>query len=127
MYAAEDEALREELVAHLSSMIGSGLVQVVGPRAAGRAEIIVLLLSAYLLRRDVHFTGALGRVMARHQAGTAWLVPVLVRPVDLDGSPLQRLAALPALGRPVKSWADRDRAWQQVIGGLRTVLARVPR
>jgi len=59
--------------------------------------------------------------MARHEAGEAWVIPVIVRPVDWHRAPFGRLQALPKDGRPVTRWRPQDEAFLDIAQGIRSV------
>jgi hypothetical protein len=60
--------------------------------------------------------------MARHAAGQARVIPVILSAVDWSRQPYARLQALPHGGRPVKEWSNRERAWADVARGVRCAL-----
>jgi len=60
--------------------------------------------------------------LARHAAGTANVVPVILRPVDWLSAPFGQLAALPKDGIPVTRWANQDDAFLNVVSGLRSLI-----
>jgi hypothetical protein len=62
------------------------------------------------------------RALARHARGEAVVVPVVVRPVDWQDTPLGRLQALPRDGEPVTRWSSPDEAWTDVARGVRAVV-----
>jgi hypothetical protein len=59
--------------------------------------------------------------MARHAAGEARVIPVILRPVDWHSAPFGTLQALPKDGHPVTSWSNRDEALLDVARGIRAV------
>lgn len=135
--AAEDEALLVRLDKHLKLLQRQGLIETWHHRQipAGEdwrktadarfdeAEVILLLVSADFLSSDhawdVEVTGAL----ARHEQGTAVVIPVLLRPCDWKSAAFAKLRALPANETPVTRWVDQDEAWVEIALGLRHTLA----
>jgi hypothetical protein len=61
------------------------------------------------------------RAMERHEAGTARVVPVILRSVDWRSAPFGKLAALPKDGKPVATWKNRDEAFADIARGIREV------
>jgi hypothetical protein len=62
------------------------------------------------------------RASARHDAGEARVVPVVLRPCVWDRAPFAKLHALPRDARPVTTWPNRDEAWTDIAKGiLRTI------
>jgi hypothetical protein len=136
-YSHRDEALRKKLETHLSLLKDQGVIQewhdrciLAGTEWDGvinenlnRAEIILLLVSADFLAsrycRDVE----IARAMERHQAGTARVIPVILRPVDWQSASFGKLQALPKDGKPITTWSNRDVAFADVARGIREVAA----
>ena len=60
--------------------------------------------------------------MERHDAEEARVVPIILRPVDLEGAPFDRLQALPRDRKPVTQWGDQDEAFVNIARGIRKVV-----
>jgi formylglycine-generating enzyme required for sulfatase activity len=135
-YAHADEALRNELENHLSNLKQQGIIVGWHDRRIppGRewaeaidthiqtAQIILLLVSADFLASEYCSKLEVQQAMARHTAADACVViPVILRPCDWHSAPFGRLQALPADGRPITSWPDRDEAFLNVARGIRDV------
>jgi hypothetical protein len=135
-YSHKDEALRAKLEDRLSLLRDEGVIRDWHDRCIGagtdwqgaidknldEAGIILLLVSASFLAsryiRDVEIT----RAMERHEAGTARVIPVILRSVDWHTAPFGKLQALPKDGKPVASWKDRDKAFTDVARGIREAI-----
>src|SRR3954452_20187912 len=135
-YSHKDEALRGRLETHLSLLQHQGVISGWHDRriAAGtewdgaisqhleKAGIILLLVSADFLAsrycRDVEIK----RAMEHHEAGTARVIPVILRPVDWHTAPFGKLQALPQDGKAVTEWSNRDKAFTDVARGIREVV-----
>ncbi|WP_437976703.1 protein kinase [Sorangium sp. So ce295] len=85
------------------------------------AEVILLLVSADFVHSDV-CRQEWERAMERSEAGSARVVPILVRPCDLQGHPIAGLKALPEGGTEVARWSDKDEAWKNVAEGIRAAV-----
>ena len=134
-YAHTDEPLRDKLEKHLSLLKRQGAIAgwhdrriTAGTVWAGaidahlqRAQIILLLISADFLASDYCYGVELQHAMARHEAGQARVIPIILRPVDWHTASFGRLQTLPRDGRPVTRWPDRDEAFLNVAHGLRAV------
>ncbi|WP_437747130.1 PQQ-binding-like beta-propeller repeat protein [Sorangium sp. So ce1504] len=132
-YSHRDEGLRDELEAHLALLKREGLLQSWHDRRIGagdawagqidrnldEAEVILLLVSADFLASDYCFDMEMKRALARHDAGQARVIPVILRKTDWRSAPFARLQALPKDARPVTLWQDRDEAWTDVTLGIR--------
>lgn len=138
-YSHRDERYREALVAHLSALKRQGLLVAWHDRridpgarwerainhALERCGIVLLLISADFLNSDYCMGVELKRAMERDAAGTALVIPIVVRPCDWKHSQFGRLQALPKDGRPVTKWGNQDEAWTDVSRGIRRVLSPV--
>jgi hypothetical protein len=134
-YSHKDETLRKKLETHLSLLRDQGVIADWHDRRieAGaewdgvinehldRAGMILLLVSADFLAsrycRDVE----VARAMERHEAGTARVIPIILRPVDWHSAPFGKLQALPRDGKPVTKWSNRDEAFTDIARGIREV------
>ena len=135
-YSHKDAEFRGELEAHLSLLKRQRLIEdwhdrKIMPgtewateidRELGSADIILLLVSADFLASDFCYGKEMKRAMERHEAGSARVVPIIVRECDWTQAPFGRLQALPKDALPVKSWEDRDSAWASVTRGLRQIV-----
>jgi WD40 repeat protein len=136
-YAPEDDRYRRALEKHLGALQKSGAVEVwsaqrieggeeVRPatrRALDQADVVLALVSADFVSSSA-WEEELGPALAKHRAGEARVVPVRVRPVDLAGTALAKLAALPPGDKAVSQREDADEAWVEVVAALRRLLAR---
>lgn len=146
-YAHEDEALRDELQRHLKILQLRGLIAPWHDRAIlpgqawdseihaelQRAELVLLLLSVDFLSSDYILGVELKTALQRATDGSATVVPILLRPLDLDaldGGPLPMAQLLQRQGLPrdlkaVNTWRPRDAAWVSVSKGLRATVADI--
>jgi len=132
-YSRRDEALRRVLDDHLTLLQRQGVISTwhdrrigVGTEWAGQidehlntARAILLLVSAAFLASDYCYDKEMGRALERHEAGAAWVIPIILRPVDWKDAPFAKLQVLPRDGRPVTTWTNRDAAWRDVARGIR--------
>ncbi|WP_437282533.1 TIR domain-containing protein [Sorangium sp. So ce375] len=135
-YSHEDEALRDELETHLALLKREGLLQSWHDRRIGagdewagqidknlnEADVILLLVSADFMASDYCFDHEMTRALARHDAGQARVIPVVLRKTDWHSAPFAKLQALPKDARPVTLWQDRDEAWHDVALGIRRAI-----
>lgn len=61
--------------------------------------------------------------MARHNAGAARVVPIVLRPVDWQDAPFGKLQALPKNAKPVTTWPNQDEAFLDIAQGIRRTVA----
>ncbi len=139
-YSHKDEALRDELQTHLEMLKRSGAIETWHDRMipAGdeldiaidqkmeEADVILLLVSSDFLASKYCFDVEVKRAMERHEAGTARVIPVILRPCDWKHAPFHNLLAAPKDGREITMWPNRDQAFLDVVTQIRSALAVVP-
>ena len=123
-YSHKDERLRDQLETHLSLLQTQGVIRGWHDRRieAGTewdgainqnledAGIILLLVSADFFASRYCHDVEVARAMARHEAGTARVIPVILRPVaEWHSALFGKLQALPKDGRPVTKWETATR------------------
>jgi len=138
-YSHRDETLKIALRGQLAAMERRGLIEVWDDRAipAGshwedailgtleRADLILLLISPDFIKSDYCYGEEMARGVERHVAGTARLVPVLLRPCQWDTLPFieeYKIQAVPRDGKVVTEWANQDAALKQVADELRALV-----
>lgn len=84
-----------------------------------QAQIILLLISPDFIASEFCYSIELARAIARHDNNEARVIPILLRPTDWEGTPFEKLQALPSDGRPITNWPDHDQAFLDVIKGIR--------
>ena len=135
-YAREDKALRDELDARLGPMKRLGLITTWYDRQIlpgtewkreidtrlDTADVVLLLISAYFINSDYCYGIEMRRALERHQAGQAHVIPVILRPIAWQETPIGQLQALPTDGKPITKWRNRDEAFLTVAQGIRDVV-----
>jgi hypothetical protein len=135
VYSHRDDALRQELMAHLSPLKREGLIACwhdleIGPGSEweteisshlSAADIVLLLVTADLLASDYCMGVEAKKAMERHDNGDAVVVPVILRACVWEDA-FGKLQALPKDARPVASWANRDEAFADVTRGIRKLV-----
>lgn len=91
-------------------------------RALSQAQIILMLISVDFLAEDQHED--VGAIIAR-RVQAPHLVPVLLSPVHLSETGLERLQYVPRSGCAISQWADKDQAWKEVVEELHQLLLSV--
>jgi hypothetical protein len=140
-YSHKDELLRDELEVHLAMLKREGAIQAWHDRKipAGDeidrtineriniADIILLLVSPDFLASPYCYDVELERALARHEAGEARVIPVILRPCDWHNTPFAKLLAAPQDGRPITRWADRDESFLDVVRQIRVAISQTSR
>jgi hypothetical protein len=134
-YAPADEKYREQLDRHLAPLkgridfdvwhgrrvlAGDEREPVLASWQQGARIQLLLISSDYFGSPDCE--RELERALALHEAGQARVLPIIVRPVNWEDSPIAGFQVLPRGGRPVTSWENADEAWLDVVLGIRAVL-----
>ncbi|HEY5004534.1 MAG TPA: toll/interleukin-1 receptor domain-containing protein, partial [Ktedonobacteraceae bacterium] len=135
-YAHEDETLLRKLDSHLSSLkreekiaswydrdirAGSDWERAIDERI-NTADIILLLISSDFIASNYCYSVEAKRALERHYAGEARIIPIILRPVDWQRTPLGQFQALPHDGKPLASYSDKDKACLEIVQGIRQVV-----
>ena len=83
--------------------------------------IILLLVSSDYLYSDRCYE-EMNWAIERHWAGMARVIPVILRPVDYWGQPIEGFPMLPSGAKPVTEWQDRDSAFVDVARAIREIV-----
>jgi TIR domain/Effector-associated domain 1 len=135
-YARRDQEFLLDLKTHLKSLEREGLITVkadidISPGTEWEptinhhletADIILLLISPDFIASDYCFDKEMQEAIARHEQGTARVVPVIVRPASWHSLPFGKLQALPKDAQPISISQDRDTALLSVTKGIRLVV-----
>ena len=60
--------------------------------------------------------------MVRHDAGEAFVIPVILRPCEWHETLFGKLQVLPRNAKPVSDWPRQDSAFADIARGLREVV-----
>lgn len=89
------------------------------------ADVILLLISPDFMNSDYINDVEVRSAMERHAAGTACVIPVILRPTNWNGAPFSKLQALPSDGRPITSWPNPDEAFLDVATGIELAISKL--
>ena len=127
-YAHEDEALRDQLEIHLTSLKRAGIISTWHDRRISVGEvfdnqisahleeddIILLLVSPYFIASDYCFNIEMKRALERHNAGSAVIIPVILHPCDWHAMPFGGIKACPKDGRAISRYPNIHDAFLEV-------------
>ena len=133
-YAQDDEKFKQELEKHLKLLTRQKIIHAVHSESIApgdsrqqdianlidQAQIILLLVSQNFLASDQLYDYEMMHAMKKHDAGAARVIPVILRPADLRGTPFEGLRSLPRDDKPVGS-PGNDVAWSKIAEELRDV------
>jgi internalin A len=137
-YSHRDERLRRELEKHLSGLQRQGIISSWCDRKIGagaewqgeldtqleEARLILLLVSVDFINSNYCYDVEMKRALSRHDEADALVIPIMLRPVSLAGTPLAKLQALPRGLKPVMNWSNRDSAFVDIAEGLRDAIEK---
>ncbi|GHO96609.1 hypothetical protein KSF_066570 [Reticulibacter mediterranei] len=140
-YSHKDEKLRDRLETHLASLKNSGMITGWHDRKIEAGQewdgiidehletvcVILLLVSADFLALRYCYDVEVMRAIERHDAGTARVIPIILKPCDWQGAPFSQLQALPKDGKPVTTWTNRDLAFTNIALGIKAAVAHIQR
>lgn len=86
------------------------------------AQIVLVLMSPDMMASDFIHDVELKETLARHKRGEVHVVPIRVKPTELEGHPLTAFTCLPLGDRPITRCEDRDDAWVQVASAVRELI-----
>lgn len=132
-YAHQDEAIRDELEIHLTSLKHQGVIElwhdrrvIVGDeilneidKKLDQADIILLLVSPHFIASKYCYDIEMRRAMERHERGEARVVPVILEPCDWQRLPFGKLLVTPTDGKPVSKFPNRNDAFLQITKAIR--------
>lgn len=135
-YAPKDELLREKLENHLGTLKRQGLItdwhhrellpgterRIRIDKHLATASIILLLISPDFISSDYCYSNEMARALEQHNIGKTRVIPIILRPTDYEGTPFGTLQALPLNGKPVTEWRSRDKAFLDIVQGIRRVI-----
>lgn len=135
-FAPEDVSLHEQLEKHLSSLKRQGLIclwsvdktlagadrNVELERNFNAAQIILLLLSADFFASE-HCNDIMMRALQRQKEDHIRVIPILLRTVDWENSPVSRLQTLPSNRHFATQWVNSDEAFSHIAKEIRKIVA----
>jgi len=138
-YSHQDESLRNELEKHLRGLVHGGQIAEWHDRQIGAgtewedeihahlesAHIILLLISSDFIASEYCYGIEMQRALARHEAGEARVIPIILRPVVWKNLPFSKLGVLPMDGKAVTSWQNQDEAFASIVTGIRKAVEAI--
>ena len=55
------------------------------------------------------------KALARHEAREARVIPIILSPTDIEGTPFEKTQALPKNAKPITKWTKREDAYFDVV------------
>jgi tetratricopeptide (TPR) repeat protein len=135
-YAHEDAWYLQKLETHLSDFKRQGLISIWYDRQIipgtdwaqaidahlNSASIILLLVSPDFLASDYCSSVEMKHALERYPTNGVRVLPIMLRSVDWQESPLAHLQALPTDAKPIAMWDDQEEAFADIAAGIRRVI-----
>lgn len=135
-YAHEDEAYKDQLKKHLKPLVRQKKLEIWDDRsinagtewnaeiheAMQAAEIMLLLISNDFINSDFIFDVELKHGLERHAAGTARVIPIILRDCDWTEMEFAKLQALPKNAKPIATFENEDEAYTFIAKQIRKLL-----
>jgi hypothetical protein len=135
-YSHRDEGPLSTLLTHLAMLrregsiaewidqkiLAGGEIDKEVSRQLENCDLFLPLLSPDFLASNYCYETEMRRAIARHEAGTLQIVPIVVEPCDWKASPLKRFKALPRDGKPVADWTNKNNAYLDIVTELRRLI-----
>ncbi len=138
-YASEDEEYRQQLEKHLSLLRRQGIISewhnhkiVPGDESAkivasylDTSSLILLLVSPDFMASDYCYQIEMQHALQRQASGLAYVIPIILRPVDWQNAPFSALPCLPRNACPVTLWSNQDQAFHDIVLGIREAIDEI--
>ncbi|NTZ39629.1 toll/interleukin-1 receptor domain-containing protein [Enterobacter sp. JMULE2] len=138
-YSHVDEALRNELEKHLSSLKRAGKITTWHDRRIvpgqtfehqidhyfSQADIILLLISSDFINSDYCYEIEMANALERHSRGEAVVIPVILRDCAWHDLPFGGIMAATIDGKPVTRFACHDEGYVQVVHAVSRAIADI--
>jgi WD40 repeat protein len=85
------------------------------------AHLVLLLISAHFLSSEEWYHCEITSAMERHDRGEAYVIPILLSDVDLEGTYLSDLRMLPSNREFVAGPRDKSRVYTEIAKAIRQV------
>ncbi len=133
-YTQDDEKFKQELEKHLKLLTRQKIIHAVHSQSIApgdsrqqdianlidTAQIILLLVSQNFLASDQPYDYEMMHAMKKQETGSARVIPVILRPTNLKGTPFEGLRGVPRDDKPVGS-PSNDVAWSKISEEIREV------
>lgn len=137
-YSHHDKDFKKHLMKHLNSLIRQKYIELwhdemILPgtdvdedilQAMNECDMALLLISADYLASDYCYSIEMETFMDSRNSGKI-IIPILLRPVDLKGTPFENLKSLPDDRKAVSSFDNQDDAMKSIACGIRKVVESV--
>jgi WD40 repeat protein/predicted negative regulator of RcsB-dependent stress response len=138
-YAREDQEMLDELKKHLMPLQREGQIKIWSDTDlnAGAewekelhqhlesADIVLLLISPDFMSSDYCYSTEMKRAIERHEQDNLHIIPILLRATFWRNAPFAKLQMVPTNAKPVRSWPDRDDAFNDITEHIHRLLPQL--
>lgn len=138
-YVQEDERYVDKIKKILSSLKNRGysicwydmdvspgaVVESENEKHLNSANIILLMISLDFLASKYGYGVQIKQAIQRHEQNLARVIPVVLRPSDIVGTPFSKLSSLPKNGKAISEWRRPDTAYRNISEGIRTTIEEI--
>lgn len=135
-YSHKDKRLKDKLITHLNSLIRQKYISLwydnmILPgkeindeirQALQGSQIVLLLLSADYLTSNYCYQKEMEEAMNLRKEKKLAVIPIMLRDVDLIGTPIDSIMSLPEDRKAVTQFRNEDAALKNVAEGIRKVV-----
>ena len=135
-YSHKDKRLKDKLITHLNALVrqkyislwydnmilpGKGIDKEIR-ESLRNSQIVLLLLSADYLTSNYCYQEEMEEAMILRKEGKLVIIPIMLRDVDLTGTPIDNIKSLPEDRKAVTQFRNEDVALKNVAEGIRKVV-----
>lgn len=138
-YAEKDKDFYDELIEFITPMRREGLIEswdisqimpgdeweVTAAKELDKAQIILFLVSPSLMGSDYFHEVELKNALKRESRDEVVIVPILIRPTLVRGTPLGKFQMIPRKFQSISTSDDRDTAWHETVISLKRVVESI--
>ncbi len=137
-YSHKDKRLKDKLITHLNSLIRQKYIclwydNMILPgkeineeimKALHSSQIVLLLLSADYLSSNYCYQEEMQEAMKLRREKNLVVIPIILREVDLKGTPVDNLSSLPEDRKAVTQYRNEDTAFKNIADGVRSAVEK---
>jgi energy-coupling factor transporter ATP-binding protein EcfA2 len=87
------------------------------------ADMFLLLISPDFMASPYCYGTEMPQAIARHDEGSARVIPILLRPTGWQGAPFAKFQMVPMNNVPISSWSNPDEAYLHITEQIKRVIA----
>lgn len=127
-YSQRDTLMVKDFLRYLTSLQRKGLIKIIESTEVrmendweyeidgqlARADIVLTFLSPDFLNSNYIYSIEMKQALKRSEKGETRVIPIILRPVYWEATPLAKLQALPKNGKAIATWSNWDEAFTEI-------------